>query len=141
MAVVAATPVRRWLPRAASAWLLVAAAETLHGIARTLWLAPILGDQRARQWAIITGLLLILLVALLTVRWIGARSARALLAVGVLWAVLMLAFDVALARWVFGFSWVRVAEDFDPRQGGFLGIGMVAMVGAPWLAARLRHLV
>ena len=29
----------RWL-RAFAVWLLIAAAETLHGIARTLWLVP-----------------------------------------------------------------------------------------------------
>jgi hypothetical protein len=141
MAAAPATPLRRWLPRAALAWLLIAAVETLHGIARTLWLAPIIGDPRARQWAIVTGLLLILLAALLTVRWIGVRTVRALLAVGTLWAVLMLSFDVALARWVFGYSWTRIAADFDPLQGGFLGIGMASMVGAPWLAARLRGIV
>jgi hypothetical protein len=127
-----------WLPRAVAAWLLIALLETLHGIARTCWLAPLLGDQRARQWAIVTGLLLILLVALITVRWIGARSSPALFAVGAVWAMLMAGFDIGLGRWVIGYSWARIAQDFNPLDGGFLGIGMLAMIGAPWLAARWR---
>ena len=127
-----------WLPRAVAAWLLIALLETLHGIARTIWLAPLLGDQRARQWAIVTGLLLILFVALITVRWIGAQSSRSWLAVGIVWAALMAGFDIALGHWIIGYSWSRIAQDFNPLDGGFLGVGMLAMIGAPWLAARWR---
>jgi len=43
-------------------WFLIAVAETLHGILRVKYLNPRLGDQRARQFAVITGTIIILLI-------------------------------------------------------------------------------
>ena len=48
----------RWL-RALAVWLAIVVAETLHGIARTLWLTPIVGDHAARQIGVGTGSVLI----------------------------------------------------------------------------------
>lgn len=124
--------------RALIAWLLIFVLEVLHGTARTLWLVPLVGDLPARQLGVAIGSLLILLVAVLTVRWIGARSVPQSLAVGVLWLVLMLVAEVVLGRLVFGYPWSRIAEDFDPSRGGFLGFGMLVLVAAPWLAGRWR---
>ena len=41
-----------FLARGFLAWLLIAALETLHGIARMLWLSPLLGDELARRVAV-----------------------------------------------------------------------------------------
>jgi hypothetical protein len=128
-----------FLARGFLAWLLIAALETLHGIARTLWLSPLLGDELARRVAVPGGVLIVSLVAWLTVRWIGARSTARLLAVGALWLLLMVGFDIVLAQSL-GFSWERILADFDPRRGGLLGFGMATMLVMPWLAARLRGL-
>jgi hypothetical protein len=49
----------------------------------------------------------------------------------------MLSFDVLFGRYVMHFAWRRIAADFDPRQGGLLGFGMLFLFCAPWLAARL----
>jgi hypothetical protein len=126
-----------WWLRAVLAWVLIAMLETMQGIARTLWLAPAVGDLRARQLAIVVALAIIFGVAWLTARWLHAPGARRKLAVGAIWTVLMASFDVALGRF-FGFGWERILADFDPRQGGFLGLAMLPVVIAPWLAARWR---
>ncbi len=126
-----------WLARGLLAWLLIAVLETLHGIARTLWLAPVLGDAPARRLAILGGIAIVFAVAWLTIRWIDARGDRRKLAVGVQWLVLMVSFDVLLGRSL-GFSWERIAADFNPLAGGFLALGMATMIVAPWLAGRLR---
>ena len=55
--------------RGVAVWLIIMAVEMVHGIARTLWLAPIVGDFRARQVAVFTGSALILAVAVLFIRW------------------------------------------------------------------------
>jgi hypothetical protein len=44
-------------------WLCIIIVEVLHGITRTLFLTPALGDFRARQVAVLTGSCLILIVA------------------------------------------------------------------------------
>lgn len=54
--------------RAAAVWLLIIAAETAHGILRTLPLAPAVGDLQARQVGVPVGSLPGLAVAWLTIR-------------------------------------------------------------------------
>lgn len=115
----------------------IAAAETLHGIARTLWLAPVVGDHRARQIAVFTGSLLILAIATLAIRWVGPRTVARQLGVGGLWLVVMLGFELGLGR-ALGVSWTRLAADYDPRQGGLMLFGMAVLFLAPTLAARIR---
>lgn len=126
--------------RALVVWLIIVAAEVLHGIARSLWLEPRVGDFRARQIAVFTGSAMILTIALVFTRWIGARGFRQLLGVGLLWLALMLGFEILLGRFVFGYSWERIASDYDLLQGGLLPIGMAILTLAPLVAARIRRL-
>lgn len=126
------------LKRAIAVWCLIFALEVVHGVLRTIWLVPLVGDFRARQVGVPTGSLLILVVAVLTIRWIGARGCRDLLRVGLLWVVLMAGAEVLLGRVVFGYPWSRIAEDFDVSRGGLLGFGMLVLAVAPWLASRWR---
>jgi hypothetical protein len=118
-------------------WLVIIAVETVHGIARTLWVEPLVGALRARQIAVFTGSMLILTIASLFVRWLGATSRRELVHVGLSWLVLTLAFEIALGR-ALGASWDRIASDYDPRRGGLLLLGMVVLATAPLLARWIR---
>jgi hypothetical protein len=129
----------RWL-RVLVVWLLIAAAETLHGIVRTLWLVPVVGDHAARQIGVVTGSLLIFAITWLAVRWLGLRGRRELVAAGALWVVLMLAFEIVLGRAVFGFGWERIAAEFDPSRGGLMLLGLAALWLMPLFTARLRGL-
>ena len=124
--------------RAVAVWLLLMAAEVIHGIARTLWLTPLVGDVRARQIAVFSGSLLILLITSLTIRWLRVRTLRALMSIGVLWVVLTLAFEIGLGRLVLGYSWDRLASDYNVLEGGLLPIGLTVMAMSPWLATRIR---
>lgn len=126
-----------WL-RGVVVWLLIAAAETVHGVLRVVFLQPRLGDLPARQLALVTGALIIVVIATLTIRWIGAVGVRRQMAIGALWLALMIAFDLAIGRLVFGYSWERIGADFNPVAGGYLGMAMLVLLVAPWLAAGLR---
>jgi hypothetical protein len=53
-------------------WLCIIVVEMLHGIARTVFLAPAVGDFRARQVAVFTESFLILVVATFFIRRIGS---------------------------------------------------------------------
>jgi hypothetical protein len=124
--------------RSLAVWLVIIASETLHGIARTLWVQPLLGDMRARQIAVFTGSVLILTIAVLFIGWIGATTRRELLVIGLAWLGLTLAFEISLGR-LLGASWERILSDYDPRRGGLLLIGMAVLTLAPLLAARIRN--
>ncbi len=126
-----------WL-RALAVWVGIVAAETLHGALRALWLAPLVGDFRARQVAVFTGSLIIVAIAWLSIRWLRAPGTRALLAVGLLWAALTLGFDLMLGRVVFGYAWQRIAEDFDVEHGGLLPFGILMLAASPLVATKLR---
>jgi len=130
--------VPRILFRAVAVWLLIIAAETVHGILRTLLLVPLVGDVPARQIGVPIGSILILAIALLFVRWIGARTTLQLLGIGLLWVVLTILFEIGLGRLVLGLPWDRIVEDYDIARGGFLGFGLLFMSASPLLAARLR---
>lgn len=120
------------------AWGLIAVVETLHGTARALWLAPHVGDLASRQIGVLTGSVLILAVAWLTIRWIDAPHARARWTLGALWVALMLAFELGLGR-ALGVPWERLWADYDLRQGGLMGFGMLVLLLAPALAGHLRR--
>lgn len=124
------------LLRALFVCVLIAVAETIHGILRVRLLNRRVGDHRARQISVGTASLIILAIAWLTVPWIAPGSRGDALAVGGLWVAVMLAFEVSLGRFVFHASWDRIFSDFDLRRGGLLGFGMLVLFFAPLLTAR-----
>jgi hypothetical protein len=127
--------------RAFLVWLVVIAAETAHGVLRGLLLVPLVGDRSARQIGVPIGSLIVLAVAYIFIRWIAARTSLQLLGVGLLWVALTVLFEVGLGRLALGLSWDRIAEDYDPAHGGFLGLGLLVMAVSPLVAARLRGTV
>lgn len=128
----------RQLGLAVAAWALIAGVEVIHGILRVRFLNPRVGDHRARQIAVFSGSALILLIAYALVPPLDIQSRMGLLSVGLLWVLLMLAFEIILGRWVFHLSWKRIGSDFDLRQGGLLAFGMLVLFLAPLLVMKLR---
>ena len=121
-------------------WLVIIAAETVHGVLRGILLVPLVGDLPARQIGVPVGSLIVLAVAYLFIRWIDARTNRQLLGVGLLWVVLTVLFEIGLGRLALGLSWDRITEDYDVTRGGFLAVGLLFMAAAPRLAAWLPHI-
>ena len=126
--------------RGVAVWVCIIVVETLHGIART-FLAPAIGDFRARQVAVFTGSLLIVLVATLSIGWLRPANIREAVCVGIVWLVLTLTFEIALGRLVVHASWPRIASDYDLPRGGLLPIGLLVLAGAPLIAAKLRRVL
>jgi len=123
--------------RALAVWALIALAETVHGVLRGLFLVPALGEAAAQRIGFVVGSALVLGVAVLCSRWLGAYTPAAWARAGALWLLLMLGFEVLIGR-LRGFGWARIAAEFDPSQGGTMLFGLLLMALAPWLAARLR---
>jgi hypothetical protein len=114
--------------------------EVVHGILRVRLLNRRVGEHRARQIGVFTGSAIILAIAWLTVPWIYPTTTGQQLGVGFLWLVLMLAFEVAFGRLVFRASWERISADFDFRKGNLLVVGMLVLLFAPLLVAKVRGL-
>jgi len=130
----------RPLVRALLVWLLLMVVESVHGTLRALLLTPILGDILARRLGVLTGAVLIVIITLLTIRWIGATRMGHLLGIGLLWVALTVVFEIALGRLIMNLDWSRIASDYDLRQGGLMPLGLLFMLLAPGIAARLKRI-
>jgi hypothetical protein len=123
--------------RAMAVLALIVVAEIVNGTVRTLLITPWVGDFTARQIGTVTGCALILLIALRFSSWLKASTAVQRWAVGLIWMVLMLAFELSVGRLVVRASWVQLMADYDLVHGGLLGLGMLWLLCAPTLAAFL----
>jgi hypothetical protein len=123
--------------RATLAWMVIMSLETAHGIVRNVFIAPAIGDLRARQWGVLVGSLLVLLVAAMLFRWMKANTPRVQFIIGGGWVALTVTFEIVLGR-IMGASWSRILSDYNPAQGGFMILGLAVMFMAPWLVARWR---
>ena len=127
-----------YIVRALTVWLLIVFAESVHGTVRQLFLAPLVGDFAARRIAFFIGTLLIFLITYFFIHWINAPNVKSLFAVGLMWMILMTLFEFGLGLFVMNYSWARMLEDYDVSRGGLMGLGLLFMIFAPWLAAKLR---
>jgi hypothetical protein len=118
--------------------MIIALAEVGQGWLRIRLLNRRVGDRRARQLGVFTGSALFLFITWLMFPWLGASTTAELLGVGAFWLGLMLAFDFGFGRLVFRVPWERILREFDLRQGGLLGIGMLLLLLSPWLVSLLH---
>lgn len=126
------------LLRILSLCVALASVETLHGVFRAAVLVPRIGKQRALKVGIVTGSALAFGVCYLLVPGIGVDDAAGLLGIGLVLALFMAGFDIALARLLLRQPWARVARDFDPRSGNYLSLGLVLLVLFPWAVMRFH---
>jgi hypothetical protein len=127
--------------RSIAVWLIIMLAESVHGVLRTLLLAPLIGDFRARQVSVFTGAAIIFAISYATIRWIGARRSAVLLRIGFIWVLLTMTFEVLLGRFVMKLDWSRILSDYDLTHGGLMGVGLLAMWVTPLVTAKLRGVV
>ena len=120
-------------------WLILIAAEIVHGILRAVTLVPLVGEFRSNQIGVFSGSAIILVIAYLSIRWIGASRRVDLFLVGAIWLVLTVAFEMWFGRYVVGLSWERLATDYNLLKGGLMPIGLLVMFLAPWSMATVRE--
>lgn len=118
--------------------VVLAGAETLHGIARTALLAPRVGKRLAIKLSIVSGSLLAFAVCYFLVPGIGLRTTAGHLLLGLFLAAFMAAFDLAMGRLLLRRSWRRALQDFNPARGNFLLFGLALLALFPLLVAQLR---
>jgi hypothetical protein len=119
-------------------WVMLMSAEVLHGTARILWLEPLIGDVKARQISVFTGLVIILAIVIASIRWIGATRIAQLWGIGLLWLGLTVGFEIVLGRFFMRLSWERIASDYNLLQGGLMPLGLLFLTLSPIIAAKVR---
>ena len=124
------------LIRAVLAWVLIIAAESVHGTLRRLLLDPDTAFA-LRQISVGVAVLIVFAVTWVSSRWMAVRGTAALLGVGLLWVVLTLTFEFGLGR-ALGMSTRQIAEGYDLSKGNIMPLGLLATAFAPLIVARLR---
>jgi hypothetical protein len=108
--------------RSIAIWFIFIALESLNGTVRTF----------------ITGSLLILTIATISICWLNPDSLAQTIGVGVLWMLLTATFEVGLGRWALGYSWAQIAGDYNLFQDRLMGLGLVLLLLAPLIAIKIR---
>lgn len=129
---------RAVLLKGLTVWVMFMFAEVLHGTVRVFWLEPLIGDIKARQISVFTGLAIILAIVIASIRWIGATRMTQLYEIGLLWLGLTVGFEIMLGRFVMGLSWERIASDYDLLHGGLMPIGLLVLTVSPLIATWIR---
>ena len=120
-------------------WFVLMGAEIVHGVARGIWLVPLVGDFHSRQIGVFTGSIINLTIAALLVRWIHPMRVANALSVGMMWLMLTIVFEITFGRVVMHASWQRIGSDYDLIHGGLLPMGLLALAIIPLIAAKVRH--
>jgi hypothetical protein len=131
----------RVFTRSVAVWFVLMGAEFAHGIARAIWLVPLVGDFRSRQIGVFTGSIINLTIAALFVRWVHPMRVADALSVGIMWLILTLTFEIAFGRVVMHASWQRIGSDYDLTHGGLLPIGLLLLALAPLITAKVRNIL
>lgn len=118
-------------------WFLIIIAETLHGILRTLYITPIIGDHAARQIGVLIGSVLIFMIAWFTVERIGAYTRKDQFTIGAVWVILTILFEFLLGI-ILNYPLSRILSDYDITRGGFMGLGIIFMLFVPMLVSMLK---
>jgi hypothetical protein len=124
--------------RAFAVWLIIIAAEIVHGILRAIVLVPWVGEFRSSQIGVFTGSAIILLIACMSIRWISAFCRTQLMLVGTIWLVLTVVFEVLFGRLVMDLPWERLLADYNMLEGGLMPLGLVVLLLSPWIASKMQ---
>jgi hypothetical protein len=119
-------------------WLIIILAESINGTVRIFLLVPSLGDRLAHQISFVIGSVLILAIATFFVRWLQASRFSQFMSIGTLWLGLTVGFEVILGRFILGYSWQQISADYNLLQGGLMPIGLIWLMLAPLIAAKIR---
>lgn len=126
------------LTKAIAIWLVIMVLAVLNGAMRQGLLAPRFGQQAGHVISTISLCTLILVVAWLAVRWMGAASWRDAWLVGGVWLALTLAFEFLAGHYIFGEPWKKLLAAYDLLHGQiWLFVPLTTLV-APMLAYWLR---
>ena len=118
--------------KAALAWPALFVVMFANGIVRVAVLQPPqLGEERARQVASLTGLLLVLLLSRLFVGFADAATVPDFWRVGVAWLTATVAFEFLYGRFVSGLSWEALLADYDIFHGRLWSLILLGLLFGP----------
>jgi hypothetical protein len=124
------------LLRAGIVWLGLLGLAVVNGAFRQVVLIPATGVALAHILSTVMLCSVILLLAAMTIRWIGPRDGREAWLAGALWFGLTVAFEFLAGHYLFGTPWDVLLADYDVLQGRVWVLVLLTTTAAPWWALR-----
>jgi len=112
-------------------WIFIAIGEIVNGNIRVRYLQKRYGKYYSKQMSLISGIVIFSTIIWFFLSWVGPANIYQCLFVGFIWMALMVLLDLFFGRYVFRYSWRKIFNDFNPKKGNFLGVGMVLILFCP----------
>lgn len=125
------------LVKGVAVWCVILALAFANAGLREVILIPRFGNVRSLTASGVILSLLVLLVAYVSLPWMGAIRTRELLTIGLSWFALTLVFDLLLGR----AQGERLRQQLDAylfKRGNLWPVVLLVTASAPYLAAKLR---
>lgn len=126
--------------RALAVWAGLCLVAIANGTVRQFALVPRIGPYAGHVVSSLSLSALIFLLAWMSIRWIGPRSAREAWAVGLCWLLATLAFEFLAGHYLFRNPWPKLLADYNLRQGRVWVLVLLATLVSPRWAAAVRGL-
>ena len=126
------------LGRSTLVWAGILALAVANGAFRQGVLIPRLGEATGHVISTVMLSSAVLVVALLTIRWIGPAAAGEAWGVGACWLTLTLAFEFLAGHYLFGTPWPTLLADYNILKGRIWPLVLVMTVLAPVISLGLR---
>ena len=120
--------------RALAIWIVLLVGAIANGAFREAVLTPRLGAGAAHVFSTLMLSAIVILLAVASVAWIGPRSLGDAILVGLLWLVLVLAFEFLAGHYLFGNPWEQLLADYNVFEGRIWPLVLVATFFAPLIA-------
>jgi hypothetical protein len=124
--------------RAIAIWCVLLVIASINGVLREAVLIPRTGELLGRIVSTLLLSIFILVLAWLTVAWIGPRTSQSAWLVGVVWLLLTLAFEFLAGHYLFHNSWSTLLADYNVLRGRIWVLVLITTLVAPRLCAGVR---
>jgi hypothetical protein len=118
------------------AWFPMVAIAIANGALREVWYGKILTDLAAHQLSTLAAIVLFGIYIWRVLRFWPPTSAAQAIAVGLLWLVMTVAFELLFGHFVAGHSWERLLQDYNLPAGRVWPLLLVWVALAPYLFFR-----
>ena len=127
------------IARAIAIWCVLLVIASMNGLFRESVLIPRTGDVTGRIISTLLLSLFVLILAWLTIGWIGPRTGHRAWLVGIAWLLLTLAFEFLAGHYLFHDSWSSLLTDYDVLRGRIWPLALITTLVAPRLCAGVRR--
>jgi hypothetical protein len=121
----------------ALAWFPMVAIAIANGALRESWYGQHLAELTAHQLSTLTAILLFGIYIWFVVRFWPPTSKAEAIAIGLLWLVMTIVFELLFGHFVAGHAWERLLQDYNLLAGRVWVLVLVWVAVAPYLFVRM----